>query len=195
MENLPNTPPEKSDLNKEENRKPIMGVIERKPYTFEEFEKWKETFADREKLADKVCLKYKKGDVFNFSLEKIQLPEQSSPRYNVVLDGIEIGNCYIGTGEDGQDKILKSIVLNKNIRGKGFAKQLYILLNDYLEESEGSVLKQSYETSNGSNSVWLSLFNEGLAEVVPENSPEGYKIPWMKNDFLPKGTILYRFKK
>ncbi|MBP6926557.1 MAG: hypothetical protein KBB70_02555 [Candidatus Pacebacteria bacterium] len=172
-----------------------LNVIEKKAYTPAELEKWQQTLQEREKLANEVCLKYKKGDIFNFHLEKMQLEHESSPRYTVVLDGVEIGNFRIGIGEDGQDMIIKGIVLNKNIRNKGFGKQLYILLNNYLKKTEGLVLKQSYETSNAANTLWLSLFKDGLAEVVPENSPDGYKIPWMKNDFLPKGTKLYRFKK
>jgi|GEM_PF-2709643 len=190
-----NTEENRVETEVSKNETAVLNVIKRELYTPEELEKRKETEVEREKLADEVSLKYKKGGTFNFSVEKTQSPQESGPRYVIMLDGAEIGDFYIGTGEDGQDRIIETISLNKNIRRKGFGKQFYISLNEYLKKTEGSVLKQSYQTGKGSNGVWESLSKDGLVEVVPENSPRGYEIPWMPNNFLPKGTKLYRFKK
>lgn len=179
----------------ENTQKPFLEIIEREPYTPQELEKREETLSERKKFSNEVCSKYKKGDTFNFSVEKRSSQMTSSPRYTIILDGAEIGYFTIGTGEDDQDRIFTEVSLNENIQRKGLGKQLYISLNEYLKKNEGSILKQSYQTGDASNGVWLSLFKEGLVEVMPENSPHGYEIPWMPNEFLPKGAKLYRFKK
>ena len=179
-----------------EDKISTMSVVERKDYTAEERKERHETYTERMKLADEVCLKYNKGDSFNFSLEKLRSSSPLRSTCILTLDGAEIGNFLIRPGEDGEDKIMGFIFLNKNIRDKGFGKVLYRLLNEYLKNSEGSILKQSYETNGEADALWLSLFKDGFVEVVPPTTRGGrYKIPGKKNSFLPTGTKLYRFKK
>ncbi len=178
-----------------------LEIIEREPYTPEELEKRKDTFEEQKKLADEVCMKYKKGDTFSFFLEKMQSPGNPSCHYAIIFDGVEIGDFdlgidqhYMETERHNDERIFYGIELNKNIRNKGLGKQLYILLNEYLKKNDGVVLAQAFESSSDSKGVWLSLFKDGLVELIPENSPHGYYLS-ANNHYLPKHLKFYRFKK
>ncbi len=74
------------------------------PYIPEEMLNRKRNIDARKKLADEVCDKYKKGDVFNFALNKI------GNVFEIILDGVEVGTFSIGG--DNDEKHIRMIMVS-----------------------------------------------------------------------------------
>ena len=124
---------------------------------------------EEKKLADAICEKYKKGDVFGFSLEK------SGNSFSVILEGVKVGIFAIR--DTGDTKQMAFITLNENLRHKGFGKQLYIKLNEHFKSIDGSVLAtDTMRTSDDADSLWISLEKDGLVEETPDYTADGHKV-------------------
>lgn len=160
--------------------KQILSVIEkessvnRDELSLEERAERKRAMKEEEVRADKICEKYKKGDVFDFSLEK------NNNSYSVILEGVRVG--VFAVRDAGDTTQIAFITLNKNLRNKGFGKQLYIKFNDYLSQTEGKVLMtDTMRTSDDADNLWSSFVKDGLVEEVTNAAADGHKV--------------YRFKK
>jgi len=122
-----------------------------------------------ERKADEVCKQYEKGDTFDFSFEK------NGNVFRIILDGVKVGAFGVKNNEDS--KQISFIMLNKNLRGKGFGKQLYKKLNEYFKETDGAVLMTDmHKTSEAADNLWKSLVKEGLAEETETKTADGHKI-------------------
>lgn len=128
----------------------------------------------RQKIADKICEKYKKGDKFDFYLEK------KTNIYAIILENIQVG--ALGIRDNIETKQIQFIQLNDNLKNKGFGKQLYIKLNEYFNHKDGSVLMTDVmKISTDATNLWNSLAKDGLVDELSERASDGH--------------IVYKFKK
>ena len=135
----------------------------------EETKKQKQEEQELEQKVDEICKRHEKGDTFDFSFEK------SGNAFRIILDGVKVGAFSIRNNESS--KQISFIMLNKNLRGKGFGKQLYKKLNEYFKEADESVLMTDmHKTSEAADNLWKSLVKEGLAEETQIKTADGHKI-------------------
>jgi hypothetical protein len=157
------------------SHEPILNIIEAEPKTpryklsSEERAARTQSEVEEKKVADAICEKYKKGDIFDFSLEK------SGYSFSVILEGVRVGVFAIR--DNGDTKQMAFITLNENLRHKGFGKQLYIKLNEYFKSMDGSVLAtDTMRTSDDADGLWISLEKDGLVEEAPDYTADGHKV-------------------
>lgn len=121
------------------------------------------------KRASEICKKYQKGDQFDFMLEK------RGQIFSVMLEGVQVGTFILK--DEGKTKTIGMIMLHSDLRGKGFGKQLYIKLNDYFRDKDGSTLvSDTMRLSNEAENLWKSLVKDGLAEITDIKTPDGHKV-------------------
>jgi hypothetical protein len=159
---------------------PLLTVLEKEPriprtkLSADEKEQLDIQIEENKKLATAICDKYKKGDVFDFYLEK------RHNLYSIILEGAQVGT--FGIRDNGDTKQVAIILINDALKNKGFAKQLYIRLNDYFEHLDGSVLMtDNMKVSEDATHLWESLYKSGIVEKLDEKALDG--------------RALYKFKK
>ncbi len=132
---------------------------------------------DLEKKAKEVCSRYKKGDIFDFSLNR------KGNLFEIILDEVKVGSFNISINDEESTHI-GMIYINENLQNKGFGKQLYIKLNDYLKNSENKVLMtDKMRNSPAATHLWESLEKDGLVEKLPDKtSPDGHPVYKFKKE-------------
>ncbi len=125
-----------------------------------------------------LALMYKKGDKIpvNFVNENAQ----DGDLFSIVLNGVNIGEFSLQDKNESDIREIGNISLNSNFQGKGIGKQIYIMLNDYLNTLDGSVLGSAEKTTLDSDNLWNSLYKDGLVE---------------KNRITAQEKPRYKFKK
>jgi len=120
-------------------------------------------------LASEICKKYQKGDQFDFVLEK------RGSSFSIILEGVHVGGFMLK--DNGDTKSIGMIMLNDDLKRKGFGKQLYIKLNSYFRNKDGNVLmSDTMRLSEEAEGLWKSLVKEGLAEETDIDTADGHKI-------------------
>jgi predicted GNAT family acetyltransferase len=121
-------------------------------------------------LASEICKKYQKGDQFDFTLEK------RGSTFSIILEGAHVGAFTLKNNKDGT-KSIGMIMLNENLRGKGFGKQLYTKINSHYHSKDGAVLmSDTMRLSEEAEGLWKSLVKDGLAEETDIETPDGHRV-------------------
>jgi predicted GNAT family acetyltransferase len=129
----------------------------------------KEAKERERELASEICGKYQKGDQFGFVLEK------RGSAFSILIEGVQVGGFMLK--DNGDTKSIGMIMLNDNLKGKGFGKQLYTKLNDYFRSTDGSVLmSDTMRLSEEAEGLWKSLVKDGLAEETDIDTADGHKV-------------------
>ena len=132
------------------------------------------TRAQESEEVSRICQKYNKGDRFDFTLEK------RGSTFSIILEGVRVGSFFLK--EDGKTKLVGMIMLNNSLKGKGFGKQLYVKLNEYFRNTDGSVLMSDMmRLSDEAEGLWKSLEKDGLVELTNIETADGHKVYRFKN--------------
>jgi GNAT superfamily N-acetyltransferase len=114
-------------------------------------------------------MRFEKGPLNISETEKFENKEElfTFSHREVIIGGMNLGYVeLLIDGKGGRTKI-KEIRLEKDVRGKGYGKELYTKLGEELA-SEGIVLFSDITSyrSGAASGVWNSLVRDGKAKVV-----------------------------
>ncbi|MFZ2205116.1 MAG: hypothetical protein WAV23_00800 [Minisyncoccia bacterium] len=128
-----------------------------------------------------LASKYNKGDELPVDFKKI---EGAVGMFDILLEGEKVGTFEIADTNPEEENLsvktkqLGFIRIDDLFLNKGLGKQFYIVLNNYLKNTEDSVLESSGEhITPQAKRVWASLLKDGLVykEGTRSNGEDFYR--------------------